>query len=159
MLGLQEKIRTFPEGIGPSSVVRSIEHGEIWGIAKKIISHFSYSGFGSIDFIIQDQSNVIYVIELNPRPVPTSHLGRRFGEGLSEALSHSLTGKRSKFGLESREKQDVALFPSEFLRDPRSEYIENGFHDVPFEDPSLLDRIAPEGFSIQNAIAKRESKN
>ncbi len=137
------KIRTFPETTGPSSVVRLIQHKKIEEYVKIIINNLEFSGFGSFDFIYNETTNDINFIELNPRPVPVSHLGDYFGIELCEALFHKLTN--TKYTPKKVENSGiVALFPSEYNRDPESIYIKEHHHDVPIDDPELLEFIAPE---------------
>ena len=36
------------------------------------------------------------------------------------------------------EKDTIALFPQEWIRDPESAFLRSGYHDVPWEEPELL---------------------
>jgi hypothetical protein len=36
------------------------------------------------------------------------------------------------------ESDTIALFPQEWMRDPASEYLTSGYHDVPWEEPELI---------------------
>ena len=36
------------------------------------------------------------------------------------------------------EKDTIALFPQEWLRDPASTFLTSAYHDVPWEEPELL---------------------
>jgi hypothetical protein len=37
---------------------------------------------------------------------------------------------------------EVALFPQEWKRDPASQWLSRAFHDVPFEEPEMLQYFA-----------------
>lgn len=131
------KIRTFPGGTGPSSVIRGIENSDIVEYVKKVTKELHFTGFGSLEFIVEDGTNLIYVIEFNPRPTPTCHLS-------SEVLANDLCVYLFK-GLNSQLIEPkkfrpftIALFPGEKRRDPASHFLIEAFHDIPVNDPALL---------------------
>ena len=39
------------------------------------------------------------------------------------------------------EKDMIAVFPQELLRDPESELIGKAYHDVPWNSPRLIERV------------------
>ncbi|HYO98085.1 MAG TPA: ATP-grasp domain-containing protein [Polyangiaceae bacterium] len=132
------KLETWPGSTGPSCVVELIEHPQMQATAQRLIEALGFSGFASLDFILGGQGGA-ELIELNPRPTPISHLGERFGSCLFRPLHGALTGTPSPapapLGLPSK----VALFPQEWVRNADSPHFVDGFHDVPWDQPDLVD--------------------
>ena len=131
------KEQVNPEPTGPSSIVRFIAHLDIQSIAKTLIKYLGYTGFGSFDYIIEEQSKSVYLLESNPRPTPICHLGKNVGVDLCAALFAEIQGQ---IYVPSEIKVDypIALFPQEWRRDFGSIYLQNIYHDVPWDDPILL---------------------
>lgn len=125
----------------PSSVVRFVFHEETDRIARGLIEHLRFTGICDIQFIVDRDTGKSYVIELNPRPTPSCHLGDRFGADLSRALHAALGGPAYQAAMPKDLDWTVARFPQEWLRDPNSEWLTTVYHDVPWDDPGLIERL------------------
>ncbi|BAY13944.1 ATP-binding protein [Calothrix sp. NIES-2098] len=123
---------------GPSSLIRLTNHAEMRATVLKLAKHFQYSGFASFDFLIDENTNYAYLVECNPRPVPICHLGARVSVDLCQALFNRLSGKSLEPQLTVQQEELVALFPQEWRRDRNSPYLHQVYHDVPWDDTSLL---------------------
>lgn len=140
------KIKTHPGPTGPSSVSRGIESKELEGYAQKLVGEVGYSGFGALDFIVQDGTDKIFIIEFNPRATPASHFS-------DELVTYDLcqTYFKALHGMPIENRQfkgfTVAMYPNEIVRDPKSSYLTEAFHDIPTDDPLLLEVLSK---SIQN---------
>ncbi|HVY30871.1 MAG TPA: ATP-grasp domain-containing protein [Polyangiaceae bacterium] len=133
------KLETWPGSTGPSSCVELIDNPEMKSAAEAVIAALGYSGFASLDFIV-DGSGRAFLLELNPRPTPISHLGERFGGCLCRHLKAALTGQTSEAGEPQALPARVALFPQEWVRDQQSPHLAaDVFHDVPWEEPDLVE--------------------
>jgi biotin carboxylase len=87
-----EKVTTVgPEG--PSAIVRLCAgRGDEIDLASRTGSAFALDGFASLDVICSPARGPV-LIEINPRPVPPLHLGRRAGADIGRALAHLLDGR------------------------------------------------------------------
>ncbi|HEY4952808.1 MAG TPA: ATP-grasp domain-containing protein [Verrucomicrobiae bacterium] len=122
---------------GPGSVVRFVRHEEMRRASEVLLKHWKLTGLIGFDFMIDAQGHA-WLIECNPRPTPIAHLGARAGEDLCLALHRRLISEpmpRTGAPVELV----VAHFPQESWRDPNSPYLTSAFHDVPWDDPQLLD--------------------
>ena len=131
-LTIAEVIAHLPNG-GPSTVIRLIDHPQMAQDIRRIASKLRLTGFHGFDFIV-DQDGKPWLLENNPRFIPTGHLVghggdlidalcRRAGLPASPRLAHA--------------SDMIALFPRELSRDPsRSEYPQ-AFLDVPKTDNAL----------------------
>ncbi len=68
-------LRMFPEAGGTSAHRQSIEHPEISRISKRLIAASGWSGFLGLDFLLERETGIPYVIDANVRANPAIHLG------------------------------------------------------------------------------------
>ena len=136
-----EVLRVMYRG-GPASVVRAVEHPAIGEIVKKAAGRLGISGFCGFDFIIEESTGLPRLIELNPRATQTVHLRLDARRDAAGALFTAATGEPAGNPPGGIPGDIVALFPQEWVRDPTSEFLRTGYHDVPWSEPALLDRIA-----------------
>lgn len=136
-LNPMQRVHTYPGKTGPSSVSKGIEDRDIENFVKIIAKNLNYNGFGSVEYMISDDNQLLHVIELNPRPTPTCHMqSNHVTNDLCEAFAAGLNHKAytpKKFW-----PFTVAMFPGEKKRDPNSPYLTNSYHDIPVDDPELL---------------------
>ncbi len=136
-----EKRTQHPPVTGPSTVVRFEHDPTLLSSSSTLVAALGFSSFGSIDFQKTRDGRTL-LLEFNPRPTPISHLGARLGVDLAAAY-------RDGRARDSRAlmQQSVALFPQEMLRDPSGGGIGNCWHDVPDDEPELLE-------ALQGRVAK-----
>lgn len=132
------KLETHPAVTGPSAVVQFIEHAEMTATAQQMIGALGYSGFASLDFILDDADRA-HVIELNSRPTPICHLGEHLGLDLCGRLWRALQGEVDQDADPRNLPQKIALFPQEWVRDQQSPHFADSFHDVPWDEPDLIE--------------------
>ena len=134
-----------PPLTGASTVVRPINRPDMDEACRKLVAALGCSGLVSVDFILTPDG--ASVIELNPRPPASGHLGRLYGHDVYAALLEDRCGLAPG---ESRPSPvdvpgQVALFPRELDRDRRSAFLDQPasvLHDVPDDDPDLVGAYA-----------------
>lgn len=157
------KLETWPTSTGPSTCVELIDHPEMAATAEAVVQELGYSGFASLDFML-DASGRAHLIELNPRPTPITHLGERFGACLCRHLHAALTGQPTTATVPQGLPSRVALFPQEWVRDQNSAHLAAGvFHDVPWDEPDLVEAYTLFGrgqmrFSMYRAACTRNDE-
>ena len=102
---------------------------------EKLVTALGFSGFGSIDFQKTRDGRTL-LLEFNPRPTPISHLGARLGVDLAAAYRDGQARDSSALL-----RQSVALYPQEMLRDPSGGGIDGSWHDIPEDEPELLEAL------------------
>lgn len=131
------KFKTYPGKTGPTSVAFGIENPELNKFVETMALKLNYTGFGSLEFITDEKTGLLYIIELNPRPTPTCHISGEFiTNDLCDTLFKGLNLLPRKISL--FKPFLIALFPGEKKRDPKSPYLFEGYHDIPLDDPILL---------------------
>jgi hypothetical protein len=123
---------------GHATVVRLIENAEISTAVEKIVRRMGLSGFCGFDFMLEANTGTAYLIEINPRATQVGHLTLGVGRDLPAALYGAVTGQVSRVTAPVTENPTIALFPHEWARDPQSEFLRTGYHDVPWDTPELL---------------------
>jgi hypothetical protein len=133
--------RSATRPFAPSTVVRIVEDPGLEGIARRLIERLGFSGICEAEFVIDDATCRPYLIELNPRPAPACHLGSHFGVDLVRALHAGFGGPAYQPSTQHDVDWTVALFPQEWLRDPNSQWLSSAYHDVPWDDPLLIESL------------------
>jgi hypothetical protein len=128
----------------PASVVTRRDCPAMEDSARRIAAAFGLSGLYGLDYM-RGSDGAVHLLEMNARATPTAHL----------SLVHDLPAALlAAAGVPVRRRppatalDDIALFPGEWLRDPASPWLSRAFHDVPWDDPAVL-----EG-SLANAPAR-----
>lgn len=132
------KLETHPGSTGPSTVVEFIAHPEMQATAQAMVRKLGFSGFASLDYIL-DADGRAHLIEMNSRPTPICHLGEYLGLDLCLSLRQAIEGEASADRDPTGLPKKVTLFPQEWVRNPNSPHFDNSYHDVPWDEPDLLE--------------------
>src|ERR1700722_12133547 len=123
---------------GHATVVRSIENPEMAAAAEKIVRRLGLSGVHGFDFMLEEQTGHAYLIEINPRATQVGHLALGAGRDIPAALYAAVSGEAVQPAKKVTEKETIALFPQEWIRDSESPLLQSAYHDVPWEEPDLV---------------------
>jgi Carbamoyl-phosphate synthase L chain, ATP binding domain len=123
---------------GHATVLRWIENGEMSAAAEAMVRRLSLSGLYGFDFMLEADTGRAYLIEVNPRATQVGHLALGPGRDLAAALYAVLSGKTVQPAPKITEKDTIALFPQEWIRDPASPFLRSAYHDIPWEEPELV---------------------
>jgi carbamoyl-phosphate synthase L subunit-like protein len=144
---------------GPASVLRLIDHPEMQHAAERLVRRLGLSGILGFDFRLEADTGHARLIEMNARATQISHLPPGAGPTLPAALQAAMSGAPAAPVTPLPCPTTIALFPQEWSRDPASEYLASGFHDVPWSEPGLVkycvDHFPPGSSHPRQAEAKR----
>ena len=126
------------DATGPSTVLHLIDNAEMSAAAERMSRKLNLSGIYGLDFILEQHTGHAYLIEVNPRATQVGHLTLGTGHDLPAALFASVTDTKIQEAPALTEKDIIALFPQEWLRNPTSSFLDTGFHDVPWKEPDLI---------------------
>jgi carbamoylphosphate synthase large subunit len=107
--------------------------------AARIARRLDLSGFFGLDFMIEEGSGDMYLIEMNPRCTPPCHLSLGKGRDMSEALRAQLSGQPPRETAPITQNDMIAYFPEAWHC--RSEFLQSSFHDVPSGEPDLIEAL------------------
>jgi D-alanine-D-alanine ligase-like ATP-grasp enzyme len=142
LAGLSVEAVKTAHATGPATVVRILDNAEMAEASRHVVRCLGLSGFVGFDFILDGTSGRPFLIEMNSRPTPICHFSLDSETDMTGALFAKLThGKPTT--LEGRLLgETVALFPGEFWRDPKSDYLVSCHHDAPWGEPELIKAYA-----------------
>lgn len=123
---------------GAATVVRVVKNKQIEECAERVAFDLQLSGFHGLDFVIQESTGKAFLIELNPRCTQLGHLRVGSENDLAGALAAKLLGEPALKADCAIRAETIAFFPQTFNWNPKSAYLRNGYHDVPWEQPALV---------------------
>jgi formate-dependent phosphoribosylglycinamide formyltransferase (GAR transformylase) len=126
------------ESSGPATVMRLVDNPEMAAAAEKMARRLNLSGLHGFDFMLEKETGNAYLIEINARATQIGHLALGPGRDLPAALYAAVTGNMVQPAPKLTEKDTIALFPQEWLRNPKSPFLKSGYHDVPWDEPELV---------------------
>jgi hypothetical protein len=124
---------------GPASVVRVVDNPDMMISAERIAGRLGLSGFFGLDFIIEAESGLTYLIEINPRPTRVSCFQLGKGRDPVGALCAQLSNQPFRERPPVTQQNIVAYFPDAW--NPRSEFLASSFHDIPEGEPDLIQEL------------------
>lgn len=139
---------------GPATVVRVIDNTEMNETAQKLVRRLGLSGLWGIDFVLEAGTGAAHMIELNPRATPISHLALGDGHNLPAALIGRFTGALPPLPPNTIVQDVIALFPGEWRRDPASPHLTCAHHDIPWDEPGLVQDCIARPWSERGWIAR-----
>lgn len=124
---------------GPASVVRVLDNPTMLLCAEQIARRLNLSGFFGLDFVIEEDSGLAYLIEMNPRCTPVCHLQLGKGRDLIEALCAQLFGRPVHESPSVTTNELIAYFPQAWLSG--SKHLEASYQDIPKGEPELIQML------------------
>ena len=139
----REKLVSDPPPKGPSTVSRTFHCPEARAFAERLAVGFGMNTFFGVEFIAEQRTGKLYLLEINRRITPGTHVGTLVDVDLCAALHAVLNGREPKGrrDLVQGEEHVFAHFPQEWLRDPMSHYLRECRVDLPWDDPELLEAM------------------
>jgi hypothetical protein len=124
---------------GPAEIVRVVENPEMVFAAERISRRLCLSGFYGLDFMIEDATRATFLIELNPRCTPLSHLQLGKQRDLMEGLVSQLSGRPPREMPPVTQNDLIAYFPQ--IWQCKSEFLQSSFQDIPQGEPDLVEDL------------------
>jgi hypothetical protein len=122
---------------GGSTVVQVIDDPNVLHAVQTMSRRLRISGLYGFDFILERESGQPFLLEINPRATPTTHLRTSAGS-LAFALRFALTGEGAKPVSLYKTGDIIALFPQEWHRDQESDFLRTAYHDTPWNEPEFV---------------------
>jgi Carbamoyl-phosphate synthase L chain, ATP binding domain len=138
LAGLHFEVVNKASSKGHATVVRLIENAEMSAAVEAMARRLNLSGLYGFDFMLEAETGNAYLIEINPRSTQVGHLSLGLGRDIPAALYAALSGKAVEATPKITEKDTIALFPQEWIRDPESPFLRSAYHDIPLEEPELI---------------------
>jgi hypothetical protein len=140
--------------LGPSTVLRRIRNVTMDRTAEILASQLNLSGFYGLDFILEEQTGIAWLLEMNSRATQIPHLALGPGHDLPAAAFGAVTGLPVRPRPAVTNEEIIALFPQEWNRDPASPLIRSAYHDVPWESPTLVRACISQPSALRRIVTR-----
>jgi len=146
---------------GSATVVRLIHNHEMMDVAARLVRYLGATGIFGFDFILEEGTNRAFLLEINPRATQISHLAFGPERNLAAAICARITGNPVENTAPSVPAHLlIAFFPQELKRDPSGSLLKDAYHDVPYEEPALVEAfLAKDGLMRRSKLAVRAMIN
>lgn len=128
----------------PAMVVRVVESKEMMHAAIRIARRLKLSGFFGLDFIIEDRTGDLYLIEMNPRCTPPCSVALGEGRDLIAAITAKLRDEAVHARPACTTNDKIAYFPNVLISNnhqvSRAE-LEAAYLDMPSDQPELVEEL------------------
>ncbi len=138
---------------GAATVVRVVDSPAMLQAAKALVKRLSLSGFIGLDFMIERDSDVPLLVEVNARVTPQCHIRLGSGRDLVNALCMVLTGRVGSLKCVTR-SGIIAYFPQAWDCNSWSDFLHNAYHDVPWEEPALVRELLNRPWAARSRRAR-----
>lgn len=122
------------DATAPACVIARRDCTAMVASAHAIACEFNLSGLFGLDYM-RDAKGDVHLLEINARATPSAHLMLK--QDLPAALLRA-AGLPSRDRAAVTDKDEIAIFPREWLRDPASPWLKTAYHDVPWDDPQVV---------------------
>lgn len=139
LAGIAVEVISTQEMTGPATVVRVVDSPDMLLAATRIARRLRLSGFFGLDFMINDESDAIYLIEMNPRCTPLCHLQLGEGRDLVSALWSRLSNRPCQSVQPVTENDKIAYYPQALQC--QAALLQSSFLDIPQGEPELLNDL------------------
>jgi hypothetical protein len=129
---------------GAANIVRRVRRPEFAAAAGALALRLGLSGFFGLDFMIERDSDVAYLIEMNPRCTQLGHLRFPDQEDLATALCARVTGRPIVPAALPIREATVAFFPQAWRWKLGSTEWSSAFHDIPWGEEALIKNLLAE---------------
>jgi predicted ATP-grasp superfamily ATP-dependent carboligase len=124
---------------GAANVVQALQNNEIEDAVRLLARKFKLSGFHGLDFVLEQDTDAAYLLELNPRATQLGHLNLSAQGDLAGVMAGKLKNEPDRIASENEiQNGAIAFFPFAFQSNPDSVYVQQGYHDVPWDQPALV---------------------
>jgi hypothetical protein len=152
LASLTMQVVTVRYQFGPSTVLRRIHNAGMDRTANILASRLNLSGFYGLDFILEEQTGIAWLLEMNSRATQIPHLALGPGRDLPAAAFAAVTGLPVRPRPAVTNEETIALFPQEWNRDPASSLIRSAYHDVPWDSPTLVRACISEPSALRRVL-------
>ncbi len=129
---------------GAANIVRRIRRPEFEEAARALAAELNLSVFFGLDFMIERDSDLAYLIEMNPRCTQLGHLQFADQGSLASVLCQSLSGRLSAPSALTIVESTIAFFPQARHWQLSATDWPTAFHDVPCGEDALIANLLSE---------------
>jgi predicted ATP-grasp superfamily ATP-dependent carboligase len=139
----RERVTRNPPRVGPGGTERIYCDPEARAFSEALTRGLGLQGFFGIDYLTHERTGETYLLEINRRTTPGSHIGATVGVDLCGALHAAISGNpvATRNDVPPGFESFVPQFPQEWLRDPASPWLRDYPADLPWDDPDVFEAM------------------
>jgi hypothetical protein len=139
---------------GAANIVRRIARPEFGQAATALADRLKLSGFFGLDFMIERDTDLAYLIEMNPRCTQLGHLQFSDQQNLASALCERVSGHPSVPSPLTIREPIIAFFPQAWRWSQDSPEWPSAFHDIPWGEEALIKNLLGEPWPDRQWLAR-----
>jgi biotin carboxylase len=152
LAGIAAEVLETRHPCAPATVIRVVDRPEMLHAARTLAARLRLSGFFGLDFMIDSETDVSRLIELNARPTPLCHLrlgpGRDLVGALIATLSHLPVSE-----IMVTTSDVIAYFP-DAIRVNAGKLPAGAYHDIPTGAPALVAELLRRPWPNRSLLAR-----
>lgn len=143
LAGISVEVIRADGATGPASVVEVVESAEMMEAARRLARRLNLSGFFGLDFMIDNHTGALYLIEMNPRCTPPCPLPLSNGRDLIAGFCAQVAGKPLPARKSVISQSRIAYFPQAWAGASGSSdlLLNSCYQDVPKAEPELVSEL------------------
>ncbi|HVS75794.1 MAG TPA: ATP-grasp domain-containing protein [Steroidobacteraceae bacterium] len=141
---------------GASTIVRLIRSAEMVRDAQRLAESLGLSGFYGLDYIVEEETGMPFLIEVNARCTQLGHLVLP-GQGDLAGLLCAQLGARAQSAGQPEAAIDrdvIAFFPQALAWNPDSPYMQQCHHDIPWTQPALVRELLRDPWAERRWVSR-----
>jgi thioesterase domain-containing protein len=154
LAGIAAEVVNAQGATGSATIVRIVDRPDMLLPAERLARRLGLSGFFGFDFMIEEETGDPFLIEMNPRCTPLSHLQLGNGRDLMAALWAQLSNTPLREQAPVTTNDTIAYFPQAWHWDPSSPLLQSSFQDLPSEEPELVRELLRLPWPDRSALAR-----
>jgi hypothetical protein len=123
---------------GAANIVRRISRPDFGAAASALAARLKLSGFFGLDFMIERDTDLAYLIEMNPRCTQLGHLQFPDQGNLASALCARISGQPPVPSALTIREPVIAFFPQAWRWKLAGPEWTRAFHDIPWGEDELI---------------------
>src|SRR5271163_983170 len=114
---------------GAANVVRVVKNNEIENAVRLLARKLQLSGFHGLDYVLEEDTDAAYLLELNPRATQLGHLNLSAHGDLAGVMAGKLKNEPPNRRASENQIQNgaIAFFPFALKSNPESVYLHEGY--------------------------------
>ena len=127
---------------GAATIIRHIHDRRITHAGELLAGKLHLNGFCGLDFMIEADTGIPYLIEMNPRCTQLGHLEFSGQGSLARAFAADLKKEPNPCTSQALRRGPIALFPQAFRKSiARNPHLDSSYHDIPWEESRLVHEL------------------
>jgi hypothetical protein len=144
---------------GASTIVRRIDNPAMLQAVRSMVRELGLSGLCGFDFLIDDDTGQVNLLECNPRATPLCHIDLGPGANPLAALTdRAFSHAREKQAQNTEPRPGppdvIAFFPQCWSLEPDSPLLQTCLHDVPWAEPEVVRELVQPPWPERGLLAR-----